>query len=53
MASQADGAQIATHADSMIAEAVAKGVKDFDLDLAWEAVLKDGTVPPVNDDNTE
>ncbi|KAL1679828.1 glycoside hydrolase family 92 protein [Schizophyllum commune] len=49
----ADEAQIATHADSMIAEAVAKGVKDFDLDLAWEAVLKDGTVPPVNDDNTE
>ena len=37
----------------MIAEAVAKDVKDFDLDLAWEAVLKDGTVPPVNDDNTE
>ena len=37
----------------MIAEAVAKVVKDFDLDLAWEAVLKDGTVPPVNDDNTE
>ncbi|KAL1739502.1 glycoside hydrolase family 92 protein [Schizophyllum fasciatum] len=37
---------IATHADSMIAEAVAKGVAGFDTDLAWEAVLKDSTVPP-------
>lgn len=44
---------IATHADSMIAEAVAKGVQGFDADLAWEAVLKDGSVPPIDDDRTE
>lgn len=37
---------IATHADSLIAEAVIKGVRGFDLQKAWEAVLKDGTVPP-------
>ncbi|KAJ8516414.1 hypothetical protein ONZ45_g6297 [Pleurotus djamor] len=43
---------VATHADSLIAEAVVKGVKGFDLDLAWEAVLKDATVPPVNDTTT-
>ncbi|EIN04267.1 hypothetical protein PUNSTDRAFT_76494 [Punctularia strigosozonata HHB-11173 SS5] len=37
---------VGTHADSLIAEAVLKGFKGFDLDLAWEAVLKDATVPP-------
>jgi putative alpha-1,2-mannosidase len=43
---------VATHADSLIAEAVVKGVTGFDVNLAWEAVLKDATVPPVNDHNT-
>ncbi|ETS62997.1 hypothetical protein PaG_02769 [Moesziomyces aphidis] len=37
---------IATHADSLLAEAVVKGVRGFDLDEAWQAVYKDGTVPP-------
>ncbi|KAJ9478184.1 Glycosyl hydrolase [Pseudozyma hubeiensis] len=37
---------ISTHADSLIAEAVVKGVSGFDVEKAWEAVLKDGTVPP-------
>lgn len=41
--------QVGTHADSLIAEAVLKGFTDFDLDLAWEAVHKDATVPPVDD----
>lgn len=44
--------QVGTHADSLIAEAVLKGITDFDLDLAWEAVHKDATVPPRNDDTT-
>ena len=44
--------QVGTHADSQIAEAVIKGVQGFDLDLAYEAVHKDATVPPVNDQNT-
>ncbi|KAJ6544363.1 glycosyl hydrolase family 92-domain-containing protein [Mycena capillaripes] len=43
---------VGTHADSLIAEAVVKGVKGFDTDLAWEAAYKDGTVPPENDLNT-
>ena len=41
--------QVGTHADSLVAEAVVKGFKDFDLDTAWEAVYKDATVPPNND----
>ncbi|KAH9949159.1 glycoside hydrolase family 92 protein [Amylocystis lapponica] len=40
---------VGTHADSLIAEAVIKGVTGFDIDTAYEAVYKDATVPPVND----
>ncbi|KAI0686232.1 glycoside hydrolase family 92 protein [Earliella scabrosa] len=43
---------VGTHADSLVAEAVVKGIRDFDLETAWEAVLKDATVPPDNDWNT-
>ncbi|KAG6899890.1 hypothetical protein C0993_005689 [Termitomyces sp. T159_Od127] len=43
---------VATHADSLIAEAVVKGVTGFDTELAWEAVWKDATVPPENDVST-
>ncbi|KAJ1040319.1 hypothetical protein NDA10_001812 [Ustilago hordei] len=41
---------ISTHADSLIAEAAVKGVQGFDLQKAWKAVYKDGTVPPERDD---
>lgn len=44
--------QVATHADSLVAEAVLKGFTGFDLDTAWNAVYKDATVPPVNDTTT-
>ncbi|KAG6334272.1 hypothetical protein ID866_4812, partial [Astraeus odoratus] len=44
--------QIGTHADSLIAEAVLKGISEFDLDIAWEAVHKDAVQPPVNDTTT-
>lgn len=37
---------ISTHADSLIAEAAIKDVRGFDMQKAWEAVRKDGTVPP-------
>ncbi|KAI0365463.1 glycoside hydrolase family 92 protein [Pilatotrama ljubarskyi] len=40
---------VGTHADSLIAEAVAKGFTGFDLETAYEAVHKDATVPPEND----
>ncbi|KAG6839898.1 hypothetical protein C0991_010551 [Blastosporella zonata] len=40
---------VGTHADSLIAEAVVKGVQGFNTELAWEAVWKDATVPPIND----
>jgi len=43
---------VGTHADSLIAEAALKGIGGFDLDLAYEAVYKDATVPPKNDWNT-
>ncbi|KAG1836241.1 glycoside hydrolase family 92 protein [Suillus subalutaceus] len=43
---------VATHADSLIAEAVLKGMSGFDLETAWEAVYSDATVPPVNDTTT-
>jgi hypothetical protein len=41
--------QVGTHADSLIAEAVIKGVQGFDLEVAWESVWKDATVPPKDD----
>lgn len=44
--------QVATHADSLVAEAVLKGFAGFDLDTAWEAVYKDATIPPINDTTT-
>jgi len=44
--------QVGTHADSLITEAVLKGMTGFDLETAWEAVFKDATVPPVNDTTT-
>jgi len=41
---------VATHADSLIAEAYIKGIqKGYDLDLAWEALWKDSTVAPLDD----
>ncbi len=40
---------IGTHADSLVAEAIVKGFKGFDRKLAYEAVLKDATVPPEGD----
>ncbi|KAF8261269.1 glycosyl hydrolase family 92-domain-containing protein [Lactarius quietus] len=43
---------VGTHADSLIAEAVLKGVTGFDMELAYEAVYKDATVPPVDDSTT-
>ncbi|KAH8107405.1 glycoside hydrolase family 92 protein [Phellopilus nigrolimitatus] len=45
---------IGTHADVLVAEAVAKGFGDrFDTALAYEAVHKDATVPPVGDSYIE
>jgi hypothetical protein len=47
---QTSSIQIGTHADSLIAEAVLKNITSgFDMELAWEAVWKDATVPPEND----
>ncbi|KAH9918567.1 glycoside hydrolase family 92 protein [Epithele typhae] len=43
---------VGTHADSLIAEAVIKGITDFDINTAYAAVHKDATVPPENDWNT-
>ncbi|KDQ28689.1 glycoside hydrolase family 92 protein [Pleurotus ostreatus PC15] len=43
---------VGTHADSQISEAVVKGVRGFDLELAWQAVVKDASVPPVDDNTT-
>lgn len=43
---------VGTHADSLVAEAVLKNITGFDTELAWAAVWKDATVPPVNDADT-
>ncbi|KIY52765.1 glycoside hydrolase family 92 protein [Fistulina hepatica ATCC 64428] len=40
---------IATHSDSLIAEAAIKNVGMFDQELAWTALFKDGTHPPKDD----
>jgi putative alpha-1,2-mannosidase len=43
---------VGTHGDSLIAEAVIKNFTGFDIETAYEAVYKDATVPPVNDNST-
>jgi predicted alpha-1,2-mannosidase len=40
---------IATHADSLVAEAFRKGFRGFDQPLAWQAVYKDAMTPPDGD----
>ena len=40
---------IGTHADSLVAEAMRKGFKGFDYNLAWDAVYKDAMTPPDGD----
>jgi predicted alpha-1,2-mannosidase len=40
---------IATHADSLVAEAFRKGFKGFDRQVAWQAVYKDAMTPPDGD----
>jgi predicted alpha-1,2-mannosidase len=40
---------IGTHADSLVAEAVRKGFKGFDREVAWQAVYKDAMTPPDGD----
>jgi predicted alpha-1,2-mannosidase len=40
---------IGTHADSLLAEAVRKGFKGFDYQLAYAAVYKDADTPPDGD----
>ncbi|KAF8707239.1 hypothetical protein AX14_013672 [Amanita brunnescens Koide BX004] len=44
---------VGTHADSLVAEAVIKGVVGFDRELAWEAVWKDASVPPKDDSTVQ
>jgi predicted alpha-1,2-mannosidase len=40
---------ISTHADAVIADAYVKGVRGYDVQLAYKALLKDAMVPPDND----
>lgn len=44
---------IGTHSSSLIAESLAKGFKNFDLKVTWEALYKDAMVPPDNDLTTQ
>jgi len=40
---------IGTHADAVIADAWVKGIRGYDVALAYEALLKDALVPPYRD----
>ena len=40
---------ISTHANAVIADAYVKGIRGYDVKLAYEALLKDAMVPPDND----
>jgi len=40
---------IGTHADSLVAEAMDKGLHGFDANIAWNAVYKDAMTPPDGD----
>ncbi|EIW72522.1 hypothetical protein TREMEDRAFT_26302 [Tremella mesenterica DSM 1558] len=44
---------VGTHGDSIIAQAMEAGVKDFDWNLAWEAVKKNAFTPPERDTELE
>lgn len=37
---------VGTHADAVIADAYMKGLRDYDVNLAYEAMRKDAMVPP-------
>lgn len=41
---------IGTHADAVIADAYVNGFREYDINLAYEALLKDATVPPMGDE---
>jgi len=43
------GIMIGTHADAVVADAVVKGVKGFDIQKAYKACWKDAMVPSVGD----
>ncbi|CAG8106688.1 unnamed protein product [Penicillium olsonii] len=43
---------IATNADAVLANALERGFKDFDVKKAWQAVEKDAYTPPDNDTET-
>ncbi len=43
------GIMIGTHADAVVADAVVKGVKGFDLEGAYRACMKDAMVPSKGD----
>jgi len=36
---------IGTHVESLVADAYLKGIHDFDVEAAWQAMIKDVTVP--------
>lgn len=38
-----------THADAIIGDAYIKGFRDYNIDLAYEAIRKDAMLPPPND----
>jgi len=40
---------ISTHANAVIADAYVKGIRGYNVKLAYEALLKDAMVPPDND----
>ncbi|KAF7194337.1 putative glycosidase [Pseudocercospora fuligena] len=40
---------IGTHVDAVLANALARGFKDFDVKKAWEGVKKNAYEPPIND----
>jgi predicted alpha-1,2-mannosidase len=40
---------VGTHADAVIADAYIKGFRDYDIDLAYEAIRKDAMHPPLRD----
>jgi len=41
---------LGTHADSLVAEAINKGFRGFDYQLAWQAVYKTAMTPPNGDE---
>ena len=42
---------IGTHCDIILADAYINGFTDFDINTAWESIMRNSFIPPLGNDN--